>query len=110
LEIWDRYGLWALEADGSVVSGFPKPTVAPNGSAMSSPAIADLDGIMEVVWIDAVGNVMVYEVPGNPGAEGARLADGASKPGTHERSACITVSARTAHSFALGIALSPLRS
>ncbi len=61
--------LWAFEPDGSVMPGFPKPTLGSNISALSSPAIADLDGdgITEVVFLDAFARLMVYEVPGTPG-------------------------------------------
>jgi len=62
-------GLWAFEADGSVVPGFPKPTHAP-ATPLSQPAIGDLDGdgLQEIVWVGESGEVLVWNVPGTPGA------------------------------------------
>jgi len=61
-------GLWAFEADGSVVPGFPKPTHAP-ATPLSQPAIGDLDGdgLQEIVWVGESGEVLVWNVPGTPG-------------------------------------------
>lgn len=65
----DCAGVWAFEPNGAVAPGFPKRTLAPNASALTSPAIADLDddGLMEVVFLDALGRLSVYDIPGAPG-------------------------------------------
>jgi subtilisin family serine protease len=46
-------GVWAMDADGLVAAGFPKPVLAPGMSRMSPPAVGDLDGdgSQEVVWL-----------------------------------------------------------
>jgi subtilisin family serine protease len=61
-------GLWAFEADGSVVPGFPKLTQSP-GTPLSQPAIGDLDGdgLQEIVWLGESGELVVWNVPGTPG-------------------------------------------
>src|SRR6185369_5741879 len=61
----------ALHAHGTLLAGFPKRTVQHGVGANTSPAIADLDGDgrVEVVWLDADGRVVVWNVQGTPGPE-----------------------------------------
>ena len=61
----------ALHAHGTLLAGFPKRTVQHGVGANTSPAIGDLDadGRVEVVWLDADGRVVVWNVQGTPGPE-----------------------------------------
>ncbi len=61
----------AFHADGSRLSGFPKPIPLPGATKSVMPAIGDIDGdgLKEIAFIDFNGNVMVWTVPGTPGPE-----------------------------------------
>ncbi len=63
-------GLLAFRPDGSPVPGFPKATPSPAAYG-SQAALADLDGdgLVEIVWLGAEGQLAVWNVPGTPGPE-----------------------------------------
>ena len=67
------YGVHALRGDGTSLAGFPKPLGSPGATRAVMPAVADLDGdgLKEIVFIDFVGNVLVWTVDGIPGPENA---------------------------------------
>jgi hypothetical protein len=58
-------GVLAFRPDGSVVDGFPKPTVSFGPSSNATPGLGDLDnnGRIDVVWLDSNGLLMVWEMP-----------------------------------------------
>ncbi|MBI3784814.1 MAG: VCBS repeat-containing protein, partial [Deltaproteobacteria bacterium] len=77
---WDRsfgfdghrcFPVNAYDAAGKILLGFPKSTPGPGTTNGITPAIADLDGdgLKEIVWIDFLGNLLVWNVPGIPGPE-----------------------------------------
>ena len=59
-------GLWAFEAHGAVVNGFPKLTHAPAIPRFAQPALGDLDGdgLTEIVWASATGEIVVWNTSG----------------------------------------------
>jgi subtilisin family serine protease len=65
------YTIHAVRRDGSPLPGFPKPTPFPSVDKSNMPAIGDLDGdgLVEIVWLDYGGTMMVWNVPGTPGPE-----------------------------------------
>jgi subtilisin family serine protease len=61
----------AFDAAGNLLPGFPKATPGPGPADGTTPAVADLDGdgLKEIVWVDFLGNLMVWTIPGTPGPE-----------------------------------------
>jgi hypothetical protein len=59
----------AFHANGTNITGFPKPTTTYGLDKATTPALGDLDGdgLKEVVWIDGNDNVLVWSVPGTAG-------------------------------------------
>ena len=58
--------LSAYAVNGTVLAGFPKPTMNIGAFAVNTPAAADLDGdgLLELAWIDFSGNLYVWDLPG----------------------------------------------
>jgi hypothetical protein len=55
----------AYRADGSVMPGYPKPTVWNGASGSSCSAIADIDGDgkLEMAWLDLAGKLYLWDLP-----------------------------------------------
>ncbi len=61
---WDGpVGLWALKADGTVVTGFPLPIPTPGVRA--APTLADLDGDgkLDILAATMEGQILVWDTP-----------------------------------------------
>lgn len=58
--------LMAYHADGTTVTGFPRPTPHVGMASDSGPAIADIDndGRFELIWGDSSANIGVYNLAG----------------------------------------------
>jgi hypothetical protein len=56
-------GLWALEANGSIVQGFPLPVPTPG--MRSAPTLADLDkdGFVDILAATRGGHILVWDTP-----------------------------------------------
>ncbi len=61
---WDGpVGLWGLEANGTVMSGFPLPIDTPG--LLGAPTLADLDkdGDLEILAGSRIGQLLVWDTP-----------------------------------------------
>lgn len=63
------FTLNAYRTSGERLAGFPKSTAYPGPTNGVTPAIGDLDGLKEIVWVDFGGEVLVWNVAGTPATE-----------------------------------------
>jgi subtilisin family serine protease len=59
------FAIHAYRADGTEVSGWPRPTLGIGSGPGSAAAVADLDGdgLLELAWLDDDDNILIYDLP-----------------------------------------------